>query len=163
MRGHRRNDFEDSARMWADPEVVRYITGQPSTESESWSRLLRYVGHWSLIGFGYWLVEERETGHFLGEVGFANYRRGLSTELDALPEVGWVFTTSAHGRGLATETVKAAVAWGDANLKSEKTICLFDPVHSASIKVALKAGYEELRTIHQPEQPTLVMQRYRGE
>ncbi len=63
--------------MWADPEVTRYIGGKPLTEEESWARLLRYVGHWSLLGFGYWVVEEKTTGNFIGEVGFADYKRDL--------------------------------------------------------------------------------------
>ena len=77
LRGHRLDDSVHSAAMWADPEVTRYIGGKPLTEEESWARLLRYVGHWSLLGFGYWLVEEKMTGNFIGEVGFADYKRDL--------------------------------------------------------------------------------------
>src|SRR3954471_2867828 len=62
MRGHALADLAGSAAMWADPAVVRHITGKPSTPEESWSRLLRYGGLWTLLGFGYWLVEEREVG-----------------------------------------------------------------------------------------------------
>ncbi len=50
LRGHGLDDFIHSAAMWADPEVTRYIGGKPLTEEESWARLLRYVGHWSLLG-----------------------------------------------------------------------------------------------------------------
>ena len=96
--------------MWADPEVTRYIGGTPLTEEESWARLLRYVGHWSLLGFGYWVVEEKTTGNFIGEVGFADYKRDLPSLKD-LPEIGWVFSSQASGKGYATEAVRAASAW----------------------------------------------------
>lgn len=55
LRGHGVDDFGDSAAMWAEPEVVRHIGGRPFTREESWSRLLRYIGHWSALGFGYWV------------------------------------------------------------------------------------------------------------
>ena len=38
-------DFADSAALWADPRVTRFITRRPATTEEVWARLLRYVGH----------------------------------------------------------------------------------------------------------------------
>src|ERR1700730_13663720 len=108
LRGHRLEDFVHCAAMWADPEVARYIGGKPHTEEESWARLLRYVGHWSLLGFGYWVVEEKATGNFVGEIGFADYKRDLEPWFKGVPEIGWVFASHAHGRGYATEAVRAA-------------------------------------------------------
>ncbi|MHB0954400.1 MAG: GNAT family N-acetyltransferase [Allorhizobium sp.] len=159
MRGHRAGDFDAEAGMWADERVVRYITGKPSTASESWSRLLRYIGHWQALGFGYWVVEDRDTGQFLGEVGFADYKRDIDPPLDGIPEIGWALVASAHGKGLATEAVAAAVQWGDRNFVGGKTACLFDPEHSASVRVALKNGYVEKCLTEYANQPTLIMER----
>ena len=39
--GHRREDFDACAAMWANPDVVRYIGGKPFTREEVWARLLR--------------------------------------------------------------------------------------------------------------------------
>jgi RimJ/RimL family protein N-acetyltransferase len=64
LRGHRLDDFAPCAAMWADPLVTRHIGGIPLSAEESWTRLLRYVGHWALLGFGYWVVEEKATGNF---------------------------------------------------------------------------------------------------
>jgi len=147
--------------MWADPCVVRYISGKPLTREDSWSRLLRYVGHWKLLGFGYWVVEDQQTGAFLGEVGFADFRREIEPSLEGTPEIGWVMATQAHGRGLATEAVTAAVAWGDVNLEAEKTACLVAPEHTASIRVAKKNGYSETLQTTYKGKPTLVMERNR--
>jgi RimJ/RimL family protein N-acetyltransferase len=92
--------------MWADPQVTRYIGGKPLTEEECWSRLLRYVGHWAWMGFGYWVAEEKETGNFVGEIGFADHKRDLEPSLKGVPEIGWVFASHVHGRGYATEAVR---------------------------------------------------------
>src|SRR5882724_4453520 len=98
LRGHRLGDFTDCAAMWADPGVTRYIGGKPLNEEESWTKFLRYVGHWSLLDFGYWVVEEKATGMYVGEIGFADYKRDLEPSLKGTPEIGWVLSSQAHGR-----------------------------------------------------------------
>ena len=42
-------------------------------------------------------VEHRETGHYLGEVGLADHRRGLGPEFDGKPEAGWILAPRAQG------------------------------------------------------------------
>ena len=159
MRGHVMRDYQDSARMWADERVTRYINERPSTEEESWARFLRFSGHWSVLNFGYWVVEEKESGAFLGEVGFADYKRSITPSLEGLPEIGWVLCPDAHGRGLATEAVAAALKWGDANLKADKSVCIFDPNHVASQRVAKKSGYMKQGMADYSGHQIIVMQR----
>lgn len=129
--------------MWADPKVTRYIRETPFTAEETWTRLLRFIGHWALLGFGYWAVEERETGEFIGEVGFADYKRDLKPSLEGMPEIGWVFASQAHGMGFATEAVRAAIIWGDSEFGGKRTACIIAPDNRASIRVAAKCEYRE--------------------
>jgi|SRR5271154_1194917 len=143
LRGHWLDDFKHSAAMWADPKVTQYTTGKPLSEEECWTRLLRYVGHWSLLGFGYWVAEEKATGNFVGEIGFADYKRDLEPSLKGTPEIGWALASHAHGKGYATEAVRAAVAWGDAHFESARTACIISPENFASVRVAVKCGYRE--------------------
>lgn len=145
--------------MWADPIVTRYIGGKPFTEEESWTRLLRYVGHWALLGFGYWVVEEKATGNFVGEIGFADYKRNLDPSLRDTPEAGWVFVSRCHGKGYATEAVRAAIAWGDARFDPSRTTCIIHPENLASIRVAEKCGYREFQLTNYKGQPTKVFVR----
>jgi len=148
LRGHGIADFEQCAAMWADPNVTRHILERPLTEEESWARLLRYVGHWALLGFGYWVIVEKQTGDFVGEAGFADYKRKIEPSLNGLPEIGWVLASRAHGKGLATEAVQAITAWGDAQFQSP-TRCIITPENAASFRVAAKCGYREiLRTTY---------------
>jgi RimJ/RimL family protein N-acetyltransferase len=48
------------------------------------------------MGFGYWVAEEKETGKFVGEIGFADYKRNLEPSLKGVPEIGWVLAGHAH-------------------------------------------------------------------
>ncbi|HEY0383536.1 MAG TPA: GNAT family N-acetyltransferase [Candidatus Elarobacter sp.] len=159
MRAHRLDDFEQSFAMWSDPVVTRYIGGKPSTEQQTWSRLLNYAGHWSLLGFGYWALEEKSTGRFAGDVGFANFRRDIAASMRDVPEIGWTLAPSFYGKGYATEAVRAAVAWGDVRFESARTVCLINEGNLASIRVAQKCGYEVFERTTFNEQPTLFLAR----
>jgi RimJ/RimL family protein N-acetyltransferase len=141
LRPHVREDFGDVAALWRDPEVTRFIGGRPFSEEESWTRLLRYIGHWAALGFGYWTVRERDSGRFVGEVGFADYRREIEPGFDGAPEIGWGLAPWAWGRGYATEAVKTAQAWADMRFGGARTVCIIAAENRASIAVAQKCGY----------------------
>jgi RimJ/RimL family protein N-acetyltransferase len=159
LRGHALEDYGDCAAMWADPEVTRFIGGRPFTGEEVWARLLRYVGHWKLLGFGYWVIRERTSGRFVGEVGFADFHRQLDPPLGDAPEIGWALATWAHGQGFATEAVRGAVAWGDERFGTRRTVCLIDGGNIASRRVAQKCGYRETGTARYKGEPTHVFGR----
>jgi RimJ/RimL family protein N-acetyltransferase len=159
LRMHSIADFVDSVALWTDPEVTRFIGARPFTQEEIWARLVRYVGHWALLGYGYWAVTERETGRFLGEVGFADFKRDIEPSFDGMPEIGWVLASRAHGRGYATEAVRAAIAWGDAHLEAARTVCIIAPENRPSIRVAEKCGYREILRTTYKDKPTIMFAR----
>jgi RimJ/RimL family protein N-acetyltransferase len=143
LRPHRLDDFPNCSALWGDPVVTRFIGGKALTEEESWVRLLRYVGHWFLMGFGYWAIEEKASGKFLGEGGFQENQRDIAPSLKGMLETGWVFAPRAQGKGYATEAVLAMHAWKDANLPEKKVCCIIDTPNLASFRVAEKCGYRE--------------------
>ena len=159
LRAHCLGDFAASVAIWADPVVVRHTIGKPSTEQATWFRLLRYAGHWSILGYGYWAVEDKATGAFIGEVGFADFKRDIKPSIEGIPEVGWVLSTEHHGKGYATEALEAALHWSDAHLANERTVCIITPANSASIRVAEKCGFEEYARTDPGEMQTIFFER----
>ena len=156
LRPHRREDFDACAALWADPAVTRFIQGRPQTREEVWARLLRYAGHWAWLGYGYWAVEEG--GRFVGELGLADFQRAMEPPLSA-PELGWALMPAVHGRGYATEALRAVLAWADANLAVRETACIVAPENFASLRIAAKLGYSETaRTTYKGEE-TVVYRR----
>ena len=143
LRAHRLEDFPALAAMWGDSAVSRFVGGKPATREECWARLLRYAGHWQLLGYGFWAVQWKNGAGLIGDVGFANWEREISPSLDGLPEGGWVFATEVHGRGIATEAVNAALAWMDEHFGGKTTACIIAPENAASIRLSQKAGYRE--------------------
>lgn len=162
LRGHRLDDFDAMVTLWQHETTYRYITGRPSTPMETWSRLHRYVGHWQLLGFGYWAVEDRRTGAYLGELGFADFHRDIDPPFGKTPEAGWVLDPTVHGQGLATEALAAAHAWMDAQTISDRTVCILHPDHASSRRVAEKQGYAFVRTARYMDGPTTVMERIKS-
>ena len=159
LRAHTLDDFAAAAPMWTAPSVSRYLGGKPLSEEEIWTKLLRYAGHWSLMGFGYWAVEEKATGRFLGELGFADFKRDIQPSRGNTPEAGWIFAPDAQGQGFATEALGAALAWGEPRFDQGRTICLIHPENLVSIRLAEKFGYEEIRRAIYKERPAVIFSR----
>ena len=141
LRAHAQEDFPALAEMWASPEVVRHISGSPSTPGESWSRLLRYRGLWGVLGYGYWCVCERATGRYVGDVGFADFRRETRPSIAGVPEAGWVLSPWAHGQGFGGEAVTAALDWLDREILPDRIVCLISDGNVASIRLAMRNGF----------------------
>lgn len=148
--------------MWSDPKVTKFIRGFASTEQQTWARLLLYAGHWALMGFGYWVIEEKGSNDFVGEVGFADLKRDVAPSMKGKPELGFALASRFHGKGYATEAVRAVLAWGDAHLPSPSSVCMVNPQNLASLHVVRKCGYEVFDQGVYNEQPVLFLSRATG-
>jgi RimJ/RimL family protein N-acetyltransferase len=134
-------DFEDYAAMMAEAGSFRFSERGPMGRDEAWTRLLRHVGHWAVLGWGLFAVEDKATGRFVGEVGLGDFRRCLATPYDSAPEAGWTIAPEWQGRGYATEAMQAALAWIRERLGAERTVCLIHADNAASLRVAAKLGF----------------------
>lgn len=159
LRPHRREDFQACCAMWSDPIVTRFTGVNPSTPQQTWSRLLSYIGHWSAMGFGYWVIEDRSTGLYAGEIGFADFKRNITPSMQNVPELGFALVSHLHGKGYATEAVSAVLQWGDANLPSERTVAIVHRDNAASQRVLEKAGYAVFERTAFGDHPALFLER----
>lgn len=152
LRGHRESDLDDSVRLWSDPTVTRYTTGSPLTRQDVWA----------LLGFGYWLAFERQSGAFLGEVGIARFKRNLMQghpELERVPEAGWVFLPAVHGQGYASEAVDAVLNWRDEHVPGTQTFCIISPENAPSLNLAAKFGFVVTDEVSDEQGSVLVLRR----
>jgi RimJ/RimL family protein N-acetyltransferase len=86
LRPHRLDDFDAYAAMWADPAVTRFIGGVPFTREQAWTRFLRQAGMWQQMSFGFFALEDRESGTFTGECGFHELRRDVLPAIEGTME-----------------------------------------------------------------------------
>lgn len=150
-------DHADLCTMFCDPEVSKHIGGVPLTSEEVWARILRYVGHWQLFGFGTWVVRDK-AGAFVGEVGMFDYRREISTALH-IPEVGWGLAHAQQGKGYATEAVQAMLAWGDRHFDRKPMSCIIDLGNVRSLRLAERCGFREVSRTNLKDAPVIVLRR----
>ncbi len=160
LRGHQSADLPAMLAMWQQPQFYQYLGGQPLPESEVWTRLLRTAGLWPVCGFGYWAVEEKASGEFIGAVGFADFRRAISPALGDWPEAGWVLAPHCHGQGYAAEAVGAALAWADGYFARPRTVCLIDVANEPSLRLAAKLGYIEYARTEFGGTPVALLERF---
>ena len=136
LRGWRPEDFEPYAAMLADDETARFITarGRGLGEAEAWSETMWLVGHWQMLGFGMFVVEERATGAFLGRVG------PLRPPWWPAFEIAWSLAPAARGKGYATEAARAAIGWSFDRFPLDRIVSIIDPHNAASRRVAERLG-----------------------
>lgn len=154
-------DLEPVCAMWADPEVTRFITPQPMERRRSWMNLLFLVGHWELLGYGAWIAREKQTGAFVGQMGYQQFVRGIDPGREHLPEAGWVVTPAMWGKGYAAEAVNAFLAWGDRTLAAATTVAIVRDDNIPSLRLAEKVGYREITRAPYAGSQVVVFERVR--
>jgi RimJ/RimL family protein N-acetyltransferase len=134
LRMWRNEDFEPYAKMCEDEDIMRYIGGKPLSRLEAWRHFAYLVGHWHLLGYGHWAVEEKSTRKFIGRIGF------LNPEGWPAFEIGWTLGKESWGKGYATEGAQRALQYAFHDLDKKHVISLIHPENRASIRVAERLG-----------------------
>jgi RimJ/RimL family protein N-acetyltransferase len=161
LRAFQASDLDEHAAILADPAVVRHLGGNPHSREESWRRMLAAAACWAMLGYGYWAVEQKEDGRYLGLIGFADFKRDLTPSIEGLPEMGWILGAHAHGQGYASEAVAAALAWADEALEAKEIVAIIDHANAGSIRVAEKAGFAVREEAQYRAAPILLFRRIR--
>ncbi len=158
LRPFRAEDVDAWARMMADAEVMRHLGG-PLAREEGWRKLLCGAGLWALFGYGYWAVERRADGAMIGQIGFADFKRGIEPAIEDIPEMGWLFVAEAGGQGYATEAGRVALDWIDAALGPGEVAAIIDVANTRSIRVAEKLEFAAREEAMYRGEPILIFRR----
>jgi RimJ/RimL family protein N-acetyltransferase len=135
LRMFRLSDAEAYAAMCADPEVMKFLAdGKPQNTFEAWRSMAFLVGHWQLLGYGHFALEEKSTGRLVGRAGFLNPAGWPGFE------IGWTLAREFWGRGYATEGAQRALKYAFEDLDRDHVISLIDPKNTPSIRVAERLG-----------------------
>ena len=159
LRGYRKEDFRPHHAIVGDPEVMRFVGGTGIDAEDCWRRMASSVGSWQLVGFGGWAVTARSDGRLLGNCALFNGWRDMQPEFGEEPEMGWIFATEAHGKGIASEACTAVLAWADANLVPTSIWAIVDPDNGRSLKLAQRLGFERHSETFYKGDPTVVLRR----
>ncbi len=134
LRMWRNEDFAAYEKMCGDPEIMKYLGGRTFDRLEAWRHMAFLVGHWQLLGYGHWAVEEKESGKFIGRIGFLNPEGWPGFE------IGWTLAREVWGKGYATEGARRALEYAFHDLDKDHVISLIHPENKSSIRVAERLG-----------------------
>ena len=133
-------DFDEWAYSMADEGTVRFLGTKPMNRAEAWRSMAVAIGHWTIRGYGFFSLENKTTGEWVGRVG-PWYPEGWIA-----PEVGWTISPKHLRKGYATEAARAALDYVFNTLKWDSVIhCILDG-NEPSVGVAEKIGSRFIRT-----------------
>ncbi len=133
-------DFESWARSMGDDRTVRFLDGKVLDRAMAWRHMAALIGHWVIRGYGFFSVEEKESGEWVGRVG-PWYPEGWPA-----PEIGWTISPDHWGKGYATEAGRAAIDYAFNSLGWSRVIHVILVGNESSIAVAKKLGSEFIRS-----------------
>jgi RimJ/RimL family protein N-acetyltransferase len=135
MRGWRYEDYDSLAAMMSDPAVGAGLGKEAGlTPHEAWLDMSVLAGHWTLRGYGHWVLEELRSGRFVGRAGLY-----YPPDWPGL-EVGWTVAREFWGNGYAPEAARVACQWAHDQLGVSHILSLINPDNAQSIRVAEKLG-----------------------
>ncbi len=132
LRGYREEDFEAFAAFSAS-ERARFVGG-PQDRWNSWRAFMAGIGHWTLRGYGMWMVEHRATARVAGRVGMI-FNDGWDE-----PELGWHIYDGFEGKGYAYQATHAARAYCAQFFGLDQLISYIDPENTRSVALARRLG-----------------------
>lgn len=134
LRWFRETDFPEYAAICADPEVMRFLGGNPMTRMEAWRHMASVMGHWYFRDFGVWAVEEKQSQRLIGRIGFMHPVGWPGFEL------GWTLGRESWGKGYAIEGARRALEYAFNEMDRDHVISCIAPDNVRSIKVAERLG-----------------------
>jgi RimJ/RimL family protein N-acetyltransferase len=128
------DDVDLLVELDSDPDVMRFLTGRPSTRTEVEAFIRRNLGH-------RWIAVDRTSGEFVGWFGL------VPCDDDTF-EIGYRLGRQWWGRGLATEGARAIIDGAFTVLGARRVTAQSMAVNQRSRRVMERCGMRYLRTFH---------------
>jgi RimJ/RimL family protein N-acetyltransferase len=147
LRQWQKSDYAPYIQLNADEIVMEYFPSILSTE-QTIAQIGRIISHIDKYGYGFFAVERKDNGQFIGFTGLAHVN--FESYFTPCMEVGWRLSRENWNHGFATEAAKACIDLGFEQL-GIKDIYSFTSVHNErSERVMQKIGMEKIGTFVHP-------------
>ena len=137
-------DLDFLAEMLGDEAVMQFYPAVlDRMGAAAW--LDRQLARYARDGYGPWLVEERDSGRAVGQIG--PIRQELGGDDGTSVEVAYLLHRAEWGRGYAIEAAMATRDWVFAQLGEPRVISLIRPENLRSRRVAERNGFHVWREV----------------
>ncbi len=140
-------DVDVLVALDSDPAVMHFITaGRPTDRTEIEQEVLPAFLRYDVSsgGYGFWAVERRLDGEFLGWI----HLRSAPGHPRDEPELGYRLRQAAWGQGYACEGSRALLDLAFHELGARRVVAETMAVHTASRRVMEKTGLRLVRSFH---------------
>jgi RimJ/RimL family protein N-acetyltransferase len=135
LRPYREEDLPAWAAMNADPEVMKYLGGEPLTRAQSDGITEAVNRRYVAEGIGFLAIERRSDGAFLGACGLMH-----NEWFPDVLEVGWRLAREYWGHGYATEAATSWLNHAFLERSEPRVISITDTPNLNSIAVMKRLG-----------------------
>jgi ribosomal-protein-alanine N-acetyltransferase len=133
-------DDYDMFELDANPEVHKYLGNNPVKDIEQIRKVIQsIIQQYNENGIGRWAVIEKASGNFIGWSGLKYIREYENNQINYY-DVGYRLMPKYWGKGYATESAKAAIAYGFNALQLDKIIGCANEDNKASLHALKKCG-----------------------
>lgn len=108
--------------------------GGPFSREEAWLDFAQMAAGWIWRGYGALSIRTRGARDYLGTV-LVHHEFG-----DAEPELGWLLTAAAEGRGVAFEAGRAMLDWAWRATELETLVSYMDPNNARALRLSARLG-----------------------
>ncbi|MGF1696594.1 GNAT family N-acetyltransferase [Vibrio lamellibrachiae] len=139
LRQWHEEDFQHYAQLNADSRVMKYF---PSTLSkqESDDQADRIRGLITERGWGFWAVELKSSGEFIGFVGLHSQDENSGIPNAPFVEIGWRLSSEHWGKGYAPEAARRALEYAFEMLNEASVYAFTTLTNEPSQRVMSKVG-----------------------
>lgn len=141
------NDAPFIYELFNDPDWLRFIGDRNIHTIDDARHFIenRLMASYKTYGFGFYLVELKETDEPVGLCGLV--KRDFLDDVD----IGYAFLPKARGKGLAFEATKAVMDYGINTLGLPRIVAITDADNVRSVHLLHKLGLHLQETITHPD------------
>lgn len=136
------SDVEGMYALDSDPEVHKYLGGNPVQSEEEIMEVIGFIrNQYKNNGIGRWAVEDKMNGEFLGWSGLKLENKPTNGYTNYI-DIGYRLRREFWGKGYATESAIAALNYGFSELKYNEIFGAAYVANKASNIVLMKIGLQ---------------------
>ncbi|MBW3518064.1 GNAT family N-acetyltransferase [Flavobacterium sp. NKUCC04_CG] len=140
------SDEDGLFELDSNPAVHTYLGNNPITKIDEAAQYIEFVQQqYKENGVGRWAVIDKVSGEFIGWSGIKLIKEPMNNHLNFY-EIGYRFIEKHWGKGFATETTTALLAYAFEHLKTAKVYAICHIENLGSKNVLLKSGLNLIET-----------------
>jgi RimJ/RimL family protein N-acetyltransferase len=150
LRQWKPEDFAPFAALNGDGEVMRYFPAL-LTRDESDNLATRFSEGIAERGWGFWAVESKKSGEFVGSVGL--HPQPDRFDFSPCTEIGWRLAKKFWQQGMAKEAAEAALRYAFEELALEEVVSFTSVLNTPSENLMKRLGMTKDTTFMHPALP----------